>query len=132
MHPFVTFVIIPVFALANAGVSVLDIDMDELFSTNVATGVALGLLVGKVVGVVGFTWLCTKLKIAPFPDGMNMKNLLGLGLLASIGFTMSLFVTELAFTHEEYKVQAKVGIFAASIIGGVLGCMVLSKQSKRK
>lgn len=131
MHPFVTFVIIPIFALANAGVSVLDIDINELFSTNVAVGIALGLLVGKVVGVVGFTWLCTKLKIAPFPDGMNMKNLLGLGLLASIGFTMSLFVTELAFTHEAYKVQAKVGIFAASIIGGILGYMVLSKQSKK-
>lgn len=130
MHPFVTFIIIPIFALANAGVSILDIDVDKLFSTHVAIGVALGLLVGKVVGVVGFTWLCTKLKIASFPDGMNMKNLLGLGLLASIGFTMSLFVTELAFSHEAYKVQAKVGIFAASIIGGILGYIVLSKQSK--
>lgn len=131
MHPFVTFVIIPIFALANAGVSVLNINVDELLSTNVAVGVALGLLVGKVVGVVGFTWLCTKLKIAPFPDGMNIKNLLGLGFLASIGFTMSLFVTELAFSHEVYKVQAKVGIFAASIIGGVLGYLVLSNQSKQ-
>lgn len=128
MHPFVTFVIIPIFALANAGVSVLDIDPKQLFSTNVALGVALGLLLGKVVGVVGFTWLAAKLKIAPFPDGMNIKNLFGLGLLASIGFTMSLFITELAFSHEEYKVQAKVGIFIASIIGGILGYMVLSKQ----
>src|SRR5690606_11469077 len=124
MHPFVTFVIIPIFALANAGVSVLDIDMEQLFSTNVALGVALGLLIGKVIGVVGFTWLSVKLKIAPFPKGMNIKNLFGLGLLASIGFTMSLFVTELAFSHEEYKVQAKVGIFVASIIGGVLGYWV--------
>lgn len=132
MYPFVTFVIIPIFALANAGVSVLDIEMEQLFSTNVALGVALGLLVGKVVGVVGFTWLCAKLKIAPFPNGMTMRNLLGLGLLASIGFTMSLFITELAFVHPEYKVQAKVGIFAASIIGGVLGYYVLSKQSKKK
>lgn len=132
MHPFVTFVIIPIFALANAGVSVLDIEIEQLFSTNVALGVALGLLVGKVVGVVGFTWLCAKLKIAPFPDGMNMRNLLGLALLASIGFTMSLFITELAFVSSEYKVQAKVGIFAASIIGGILGYYVLSKQSKQK
>jgi len=92
----------------------------------------LGLLVGKVVGVVGFTWLAVKCKIAPFPEGMNLKNLLGLGLLASIGFTMSLFVTELAFSHEEYKVQAKVGIFVASIIGGILGYMVLSRQKTKK
>lgn len=132
MHPFVTFLIIPVFALANAGVSLLDININELFSTNVAMGVALGLLVGKVVGVAGFTWLCAKLKIAPFPDGMNMRNLFGLGLLASIGFTMSLFITELAFVHDEYKVQAKIGIFAASIIGGVLGYIVLSKESKNQ
>lgn len=132
MHPFVSFIIIPIFALANAGVSVLDIEMEQLFNTNVAIGVALGLLVGKVVGVVGFTWLAVKCKIAPFPEGMNLKNLLGLGLLASIGFTMSLFVTELAFSHEEYKVQAKVGIFVASIIGGILGYMVLSRQKTKK
>lgn len=130
MHPVVTFVIIPLFALANAGVSVLDIELEQLFSTNVAIGVALGLLLGKVAGVVGFTWLAIKLKIAPFPEGMNLKNLFGLGLLAAIGFTMSLFVTELAFSHEEYKIQAKVGIFVASIIGGIAGYMVLNKQVK--
>lgn len=130
MHPFITFVILPIFALANAGISVLDIELEQLFNTNVAIGVALGLLVGKVLGVVGFTWLAVKFKVAPFPNGMNLKNLLGLGLLASIGFTMSLFVTELAFSHEEYKVQAKVGIFVASIIGGILGYMILSRQKK--
>lgn len=131
MHPFVTFIVIPIFALANAGVSVLDIDINELFSTNVAVGVALGLLIGKVAGVVGFTWLCVKLKIAPFPEGMNMKNLLGLGLLASIGFTMSLFITQLAFSNEVYQVQAKIGIFAASIIGGISGYIVLNRQNKK-
>src|SRR5690606_38376253 len=70
MHSLVTFGILPIFALANAGVS-LDLDMDELFSTNVALGVALGLLVGKVVGVVGFTLLCAKLKISTLPAGMT-------------------------------------------------------------
>lgn len=131
MHPFVTFLIIPIFALANAGVS-LAIDSELLFSTNVALGVGLGLLVGKVIGVVGFTLLLVKLKVTPFPEGMNVKNLLGLSLLASIGFTMSLFVTSLAFTHEDYMVQAKIGIFVASIIGGTLGYIVLSRQSKKK
>lgn len=131
MHPFVTFVIIPIFALANASVSLIDIEFDQIFATNVALGVALGLLVGKVVGVVGFTWLAVKLKIAVFPDGMNLRNLFGLGLLASIGFTMSLFITSLAFRHEEYVTQAKIGIFAASIIGGVLGYWVLSRKEKK-
>lgn len=130
MYPFVTFLIIPIFALANAGVSI-DIDMEQLFSTNVAVGVALGLLVGKIVGVVGFTLLLVKLKVAPLPYGMSIRNLFGLGLLASIGFTMSLFITSLAFTSEEYMVQAKIGIFAASIIGAVFGYMLLNKKTEQ-
>ncbi|HUH34543.1 MAG TPA: Na+/H+ antiporter NhaA [Moheibacter sp.] len=129
MHPYVTFVILPIFALANAGVS-LAINPEELFSTNVALGVAMGLLVGKVVGIVGFTMLLIKLKVAVFPEGMNVKNLFGLSLLAAIGFTMSLFITSLAFTHEEYMTQAKIGIFAASIIGGVLGYLLLKQSGK--
>ena len=129
MHPFVTFIIIPIFALANGGLS-LAIDAEQLFSTNVALGVALGLLVGQVVGVVGVTLLLVKLKVAPFPSGMNVTNLFGLGLLASIGFTMSLFITSLAFESQVYMTQAKIGIFVASIIGGVLGYMLLNRQSK--
>lgn len=131
MHPFVTFIIIPVFALANAGVRVVDIEISQLFDTNVTLGVALGLLIGKVAGVVGFTWLSVKFKLAPFPEGMNPRNLLGIGLLASIGFTMSLFITSLAFVHEEYITQAKIGIFTASVIGGILGYVVLNKQAKK-
>lgn len=130
MHPYVTYLVLPIFALANAGVS-LAIDFEELFSTNVALGVALGLLVGKIVGIVGFTLLFIKLKIAPWPEGMNVRNLFGISLLAAIGFTMSLFITSLAFTHEEYMTQAKIGIFTASIIGGVLGYWVLSKGAKK-
>ena len=130
MHPYVTYLVLPIFALANAGIS-LSIDFEELFSTNVALGVALGLLVGKIVGIVGFTLLFIKLKIAPWPEGMNVRNLFGISLLAAIGFTMSLFITSLAFTHEEYMTQAKIGIFTASLIGGVLGYWVLSKGAKK-
>lgn len=127
MHPFVTFLIIPIFALANAGVSVA-IDLDQLMSTNVAIGVSLGLLIGKVVGIVGFTMLLVKLKVAPFPQGMNVRNLFGLSLLAGIGFTMSLFITSLAFSSEELITQAKIGIFAASIIAGILGYTILNRK----
>src|SRR5690554_4661543 len=95
MTPFVNFIVLPVFALANAGVTVFDIEMDKLFNTNVAIGVGLGLLLGKLIGIVGFSWLAVKLKISSFPKGMNLKNLAGLALLASIGFTMSLFITQL-------------------------------------
>ena len=131
MTPFVNFIILPIFALANAGVTVFNIEIDKLFSTNVAIGVGLGLLVGKVIGIVGFSWLAVKLNIASFPKLMNFKSLTGLALLASIGFTMSLFITQLAFTHEEFKTQAKIGIFIASIIGGLLGYFILNKQFKK-
>ncbi|NLN32385.1 MAG: Na+/H+ antiporter NhaA [Flavobacteriaceae bacterium] len=130
MHPLVSFLIIPIFALANAGVRVIDIDFDQIFSTNVALGVGLGLLLGKVIGVFGFTWISVKMKIATFPEGMNLKNLFGLGLLASIGFTMSLFITSLAFQTPEFMTQAKIGIFTASIIGGFSGYWVLSQGQK--
>ncbi|HLT33207.1 MAG TPA: Na+/H+ antiporter NhaA [Aquaticitalea sp.] len=130
MHPFVTFLVIPIFALANAGVS-LTIDLDQLFSTNVFLGIVLGLLVGKVLGIMGFSFLLVKLKVAYLPKGMNWKNLFGLSLLASIGLTMSLFITSMAFSSEEYIAQAKIGIFTASLIGGVAGYFLLFKQSKK-
>lgn len=128
MHPFVTFIIIPIFALANAGLTIIDINIDQLFETNVALGVALGLFVGKVTGVFGVVWLCVKLKIISLPDGMNFRSLLGVGFLTSIGFTMSLFITQLAFSTPVYQTQAKFGIFVASIVGGVLGYLVLISQ----
>lgn len=131
LHPFVTFIVIPVFALANAGVSLLDIDMASINSNNIALGVGLGLLLGKFIGVVGFTLLFIKLKMASWPAGMHIKNLMGVGLLAGIGFTMSLFVTELAFNDPTLKVQAKIGIFIASIISGIAGYAVLNSISKK-
>ena len=115
MYPFVTFLIIPIFALANAGVSV-NVDRYQLFSTNVALAVFLGLMIGKIVGVVGVSLLLIKLKVTKFPKGMNVRNLFGLGLLASIGFTMSLFVTSLAFTNEEHITQAKIGILQLQLL----------------
>lgn len=124
MHPIVTFIVLPIFALANAGVS-MNVDVQELFSTNVALGVSLGLLAGKVIGIVGITWLLVKLRIAPFPEGMNLRNLFGISFLASIGFTMSLFISSLAFTDEIIITQAKIGIFTASIIGGIVGFFIL-------
>ncbi len=130
LHPFVAFVIIPIFALANAGVSFMDIDRATLLETNVALGIALGLLLGKVLGIMGLTWLSVKLKLAPFPEGMNYKTLFGVSLLAAIGFTMSLFITQLAFIDESYQLQAKIGIFIASILGGALGYGILRSQGK--
>ena len=134
MHGFVSFFVMPVFALANAAIP---IEIGEGGLSRVTIGVALGLLIGKVIGVSGITALLVKLKIAQMPPGMTYTNLLGLGFLASIGFTMSLFVTELAFDinlHPEFPGEAKLGILIASGIGGVLGFIILkingSKQQK--
>lgn len=127
---FVAFFVVPVFALANAGID-LRIDLSELFTTNIVLGISFGLLFGKVIGIVGFTMLLIKLKVAVFPVGMNIKNLTGLSLLAAIGFTMSLFISMLAFTDELHILQAKVGIFVASIIAGVAGYAYLSYLGKK-
>lgn len=124
MHPFVVFFIIPIFALANAGIS-LDINVDKLFATNIAIGIATGLIGGKVLGITGATYLLVKLKIATLPKGMHLKNIIGLSFLAGIGFTMSLFITSLAFTNPEYVEQAKIGIFTASILSGIVGYFIL-------
>lgn len=127
MHPFVVFFIIPIFALANAGIS-LDINVDKLFATNIAIGIAVGLIGGKVLGITGATYLLVKLKIATLPKGMNLKNIIGLSFLAGIGFTMSLFITSLAFTNPEYVEQAKIGIFTASILSGIVGYFILKSD----
>lgn len=127
MHKFVIFLIIPIFAFANAGVSFKEINIDTLLNNNVMIGVAAGLFLGKIIGITATSAILVKLKIASFPEGMNFRNLFGIGLLASIGFTMSLFISSLAFSDEAHIMQAKIGIFIASITGGVLGFFILNK-----
>lgn len=126
MHPFVAFVVMPVFALANAGIT-FPPDMLQMFLSPVTLGVALGLLAGKVVGVAGMTYLIVKLGWAELPEDIKWPHILGVGLLASVGFTMSLFVTGLAFETREFDLQAKLGILTASLIGGALGYFLLRK-----
>lgn len=127
MHPLVSFVIMPVFALANAGVSFSGISLSAAFSTNVAAGVMLGLLFGKPAGIVMSAVLLRRLRLAVPSEAITMRRLWGIGFLASVGFTMSMFISTLAFTDEAYLVQAKLGIFAASIAGGIIGYCLLRK-----
>lgn len=129
MHPLVSFVIMPLFALANAGIPFVDIDFSSLFSTHVAVGVMFGLLLGKPIGIIGSTMILTKLHIATLPKTITSRRIIGLGFLASIGFTMSMFVSTLAFDSMDNYVQAMVGIFAASILGGIVGYLLLNKKS---
>lgn len=130
MHPFVSFVIMPIFALANAGVTFSNDILAETTST-VTLGVAFGLIIGKVIGVYGVSMAVIKMKIANMPEGLTSRHLFGVGFLAAIGFTMSLFVTNLAFdgpTPElvaEHQLQAKLGIFIASLLAGTVGFFIL-------
>lgn len=126
MHPLVAFVVMPIFALANAGITFSGSFADNLVS-NVSLGVILGLVFGKFVGIVLVSKILIKLKFATLPDGLRWRHIYGVALLAGVGFTMSLFVTDLAFVNPDFIIQAKIGIFVASIICGIGGFLVLRK-----
>ena len=129
LHPLVAFVVMPIFALANAGISFVDLNLGAVFSNGVAIGVMAGLLVGKPVGIVFAVWITERLGFGRRSRGMTWQRIWGLGFLAGIGFTMSMFITMLAFTSPENAIQSKLGIFAASIVGGIAGYIILRKSS---
>lgn len=125
LHPWISFFIIPVFAFANAGVTVSG-DFFASLLHPVSIGIIVGLFVGKQVGIFLFTLLAVKLNIAAKPEGVNWRMIYGAGILAGIGFTMSLFITNLAFVDAALIDNAKVGILTASLISGIVGYVVLS------
>ena len=129
LHPLVAFVVMPIFALANVGISFVDLNLGAVFSNGVAIGVMAGLLVGKSVGIVFAVWITERLGFGRRLRGMTWQRVWGLGFLAGIGFTMSMFITMLAFTSPENAIQSKLGIFAASIVGGIAGYIILRKSS---
>jgi NhaA family Na+:H+ antiporter len=126
LHPLVAFVVMPIFALANAGITFSGSFTENMFS-QVSLGVILGLVVGKFVGIVGISTLLVRFRLASLPEGMTWRHIYGVALLAGVGFTMSLFITDLAFENPTLIIQSKIGIFMASIIGGIGGYLVLKK-----
>ncbi|GAB1404504.1 sodium/proton antiporter NhaA [Lentimicrobium sp.] len=129
MHPLVAFIILPIFALANAGI-VLSSEILNHLTSNVTIGVFLGLLAGKLTGVVGSVLLLTRLKVASLPSDFSLRHLIGTGFLAGIGFTMSLFISELAFRNSLYTEEAKMGILMASLVAGLAGYFILRSGKK--
>jgi NhaA family Na+:H+ antiporter len=130
LGPWVAFLVLPVFALFNAGVPLPG--GGELL-TQVALGVLLGLLVGKPLGVLGACWIATRLKLASLPEGVGWGGMAGLGMLAGIGFTVSLFVSGLAFGEGGPLFdQARLGTLAASALAAVLGLMLLGWRVRRR
>lgn len=119
LHPWVAFVIMPIFALANSGVNLSGISLTG-DANRVLLGVTMGLVAGKAVGVCGACWLAVKSKLCTLPAGLSVRHLIVLGTVAGIGFTMSLFIAQLAFRNPSFLGAAKVGILAASVIAAVI------------
>ena len=132
LHPWVAFVIVPLFAFANAGLPLTGITLDH-FLHPVPLGIALGLLVGKTLGVFGLTWLAVKARIAQLPHGANWGQVLGVAVLCGIGFTMSLFVGSLAFEAQvsEYAGMDRMGILTGSIIAALAGYTITRISSRQ-
>ena len=127
----VAYLVIPIFALTNAGIPLEFGAIGETLSDPVMLGVLLGLVVGKFVGIAGAAWLMLKLGLAELPSGTRFVQIAGVSLLGGIGFTMSIFVAQLGFgSNEELLLMAKTGILAASVLAGVAGFVWLFLVSK--
>lgn len=123
--PWSSFVIVPLFALANAGVDFREADLIDEATSTVALGVALGLVVGKTVGISLFTVAAVRMGLGRLPLGTTWRHVVGLSMVAGVGFTVSLFVAGLAFNDQTLIDQAKVGIFVGSVVAGLGGAAIL-------
>jgi len=131
LHPWVAFLILPLFAFANAGVVLSGVTLDSLAS-HLPLGIMAGLLIGKPLGIGLFCWLALKLKLASLPEGTRFSDIMAIGVLCGIGFTMSIFITSLAFDdmHSELITLAKLGILLGSLLSAVIGYSMLKVRFK--
>ncbi len=130
LHPWVAFLVVPVFAFANAGVSFAGLEISAL-AAPLPLGIALGLLLGKQLGIVGFAWIAAKSGIASLPTGINWAQMWGLSLIAGIGFTMSLFIGNLAFASPEQIAAVKLGVLGGSILSAIGGILILRSAGRQ-
>ena len=133
LHLPSAYLVIPIFALANAGVPIDMGNLGEVFMHPVAMGIGLGLIVGKLIGIAGFTWLAVKLGVSELPKGLNFNHIIGVAFMGGIGFTMSIFIAELGFANYPHDLlMAKTGILFASLISGVTGFTWLYLMTKKQ
>jgi NhaA family Na+:H+ antiporter len=133
LHPFSSYVIVPLFALANAGVVITASSIDNATTSPVAQGIVVGLVAGKVVGITSFAWIACKLRIGALPDDTRWSQILGVATLGGIGFTVSLFVSNLAFRGNAGLLSAaKLGILAASILAAAIGATILVATTRNR
>ena len=124
LHPWVAFLILPLFAFANAGVNLTGISLSDL-TQPLPLGIAAGLVIGKQVGVFGFTWFAVKSGMARLPEGANWQHIYGVACLTGVGFTMSLFIGSLAFSDAETMNTVRLGVISGSVVSGILGVLAL-------
>jgi len=125
-----SFVIVPIFALANAGVDFRAVSIGAALTSDIALGVAAGLVLGKIVGITAASYAAVQLRLGKLPPGTSWSHVVGLSAVAGIGFTVSLFVAGLAFADPQFTDLAKVGIFSGSLVAGIIGTIILSRARR--
>jgi Na+:H+ antiporter, NhaA family len=129
LHPLSSYVVIPLFALANAGVALDRQALGDAIGSRLTWAVVVGLVVGKLLGIAGAAWAGVRTGLGRLPDGVGLRHLLGAGGVGGIGFTVSLFITGLAFADGALQAQAKTGILAGSLVAAVFGATILSRAA---
>ena len=131
LHKPVAFLVLPLFALANTAI-VINTDLGEIITQKFSLGISLGLVIGKPIGIVLISFLAVIFGICKLPDDLNWKSIIGVGFLGGIGFTMSIFITLLAFDDFELQNDSKITILIASIIAALIGFLLLNFSLKRQ
>lgn len=132
LNDWVSFLVLPLFALANAGVTFSGGAWQDLFTSRIAWGIVVGLVIGKPLGIVGFARAAVRMGWAQMPTGVSWKQLNAVGLLAGIGFTVSIFISSLAFDDAGHLMEAKTAVLGASVVAGVLGYIALREATAAK
>ena len=132
LHPLTSFLVVPLFALANAGLDLSWASLADSAGSQVGLGIVTGLVIGKPLGIVAASWITVRLRLASLPAGARWRDLWALGLLAGVGFTVSLFIGGLAFESAELVDEAKMGILAASVIAGLAGFVAVRLAQARR
>ena len=131
LHPLTTFLVLPLFALANANLRLVGLDVGALLVQPVTLGVFFGLLIGKPVGIAAFSWLAVKMGLTELPKGLSWRHVIGGGVLGGIGFTMSLFVANLAFRADAMLLdEAKLAVLGTSVVAGIAGYLFLRAAAR--
>jgi Na+:H+ antiporter, NhaA family len=132
LNDWVSFVVLPLFALSNAGVTFSGGAAKGVLTSHIAWGIVAGLVLGKPLGIVGFSIVAVKMGVARLPRGVSWLQMAAVGILAGIGFTVSIFISSLAFDNATQLMEAKTAVLGASLVAGLVGYFALRREAKRQ